>query len=518
MMAARSQDRSRDVAAESKVEGPDFTEGVSLAEVKAKGHLSGHVGKEPVLVAVVGDEVLAIGGKCTHYGGPLGKGLIDGDSVHCPWHHACFSLRTGEALQAPAFDPVPRWRVEQSGDRITIREKLPKAAPAPRATGKPGERFLIVGGGAAGFAAAERLRREGFGGEVAILSRDPDLPVDRPNLSKDFLAGKAPEDWVFIKSAGFFKDHDIRLELDTTVAALDTKAHEVVLADGRRLGYAKLLLATGAEPVRLPIPGGDGDRVFTLRSLADSRAIIAAAAGSESAVVIGASFIGLEVAASLRERGLRVEVVAPEQRPLEKVLGPELGDVVRAKHEAKGVVFHLGRKPKAIEDGAVLLDDGQRLRADLVVMGVGVRPRIRIAEAAGLSVDHGVVVDSRLRTSDPDVFAAGDIARFPYALPGGGTARIEHWVVAERQGQVAALNMLGRDVEYADAPFFWSQHYDLTINYVGHGTGWDGTETSGTAGKDFLVKYLKAGRLVAAATIHRDKDSLGAALDLERQA
>jgi NADPH-dependent 2,4-dienoyl-CoA reductase/sulfur reductase-like enzyme/nitrite reductase/ring-hydroxylating ferredoxin subunit len=518
MTVETSKNRSRDVAAQGKVEGPDFAEGVSLAEVKAKGHLFGHVGKEPVLVALVGDEVLAIGGKCTHYGGPLGKGVIEGDRVHCPWHHACFSLRTGEALQAPAFDPVACWRVERSGERIAIREKLPKAAPARRAAGTAGEKFLIVGGGAAGFAAAERLRREGFDGEVAILSRDPDLPVDRPNLSKDFLAGKAPEDWVFIKSAGFFKDHDIRLELNTTVAALDVKAHAVVLADGRRPGYTKLLLATGAEPVRLPIPGGDGARVFTLRSLADSRAIIAAAAGSEAAVVIGASFIGLEVAASLRERGLKVDVVAPEQRPLEKVLGAELGDVVRAKHEAKGVVFHLGRKPKAVEEGAVLLDDGERLAAGLVVMGVGVRPRTGIAEAAGLRVDHGVVVDSRLRTSDPDIFAAGDIARFPYALPGGGNARIEHWVVAERQGQVAALNMLGRDVEYAEAPFFWSQHYDLPINYVGHGTGWDRTETAGTADKDFLVKYLKAGRLVAEATIHRDEDSLRAALDLERQA
>jgi NADPH-dependent 2,4-dienoyl-CoA reductase/sulfur reductase-like enzyme/nitrite reductase/ring-hydroxylating ferredoxin subunit len=503
------------MAKQGKIEGPDLANGLPLAEIRKSGLIAGHVGGEPVLVAAVGEEIFALSGKCTHYGGPLGRGVVDGDKVRCPWHHACFSLRTGEALGAPAFDPVAPWRVERSGETVIIREKMPKASPAPRVPADA--TFLIVGGGAAGFAAAERLRREGFGGEVVVLTADPDLPVDRPNLSKDFLAGKAPEDWVFIKPASFFKERDIRLELNTTVRALDVAKREVSLSDGRRMGYAKLLLATGAEPIRLPIPGANGPNVFTLRSLADSRAIIAAAAESQAAVVIGASFIGLEAAASLRQRGLRVEVVARGRRPLAKIFGAELADMIRAEHEAHGVTFRLGRKPVAIEGREVVLDDGTRLDADFVVMGVGVRPRVGVAEAAGLSLDHGVLVDAYLETSAPGIFAAGDIARFPYALPGGGKVRIEHWVVAERQGQVAAQNMLGRKVKYAEAPFFWSQHYDVPVNYVGHADGWDAAEVVG-AGKDQLVKYRKAGRLAAAATVHRDQDSLRLALELEKGA
>ena len=296
-----------------------------------------------------------------------------------------------------------------------------------------------------------------------VLSADADLPVDRPNLSKDFLAGKAPESWVFLKGARFYERRGIRLELAATVTSLDTGGRRVGLADGRSIAFDKLLLATGAEPIRLDIPGADRPDVFTLRSLDDSRAIIGSAGEGRSAVVIGASFIGLEVAASLIARGLRVRVVAPDAQPLGKVLGSELGGFVRAEHEAHGVAFHLGRKPAAIEERHVVLDDGARLEADLVVMGVGVRPRTAIAEAAGLRIDRGVVVDAFLETSAPGIFAAGDIARFPYVLAGGGALRIEHWVVAERQGQIAAMNMLGARQRYEQAPFFWSQHYDVPI-------------------------------------------------------
>jgi NADPH-dependent 2,4-dienoyl-CoA reductase/sulfur reductase-like enzyme len=360
------------------------------------------------------------------------------------------------------------------------------------------------------------LRREGFGGEVVVLSADAEPPIDRPNLSKDFLAGKAPEAWVFIKAPRFYERHDIRLELSARVADLDTADRRVGLADGRSIGFDKLLLATGAEPIRLAIPGADKPHVFTLRTLDDSRAIIGKAGESHDAVVIGASFIGLEVAASLIERGLRVRVVAPEARPLEKVLGSELGDFVRTEHESHGVAFHLGRKPTAIEDRQVVLDDGTRLDADLVVMGVGVRPRTELAEQAGLHVDRGVVVDPFLETSAPGVFAAGDIARFPYALAGGGAVRIEHWVVAERQGQIAAMNMLGAGRRYEQAPFFWSQHYDVPINYVGHAESWDAKETVGDIGaRNGLVRFRKDGRTVAVASIFRDRESLRAELDLE---
>jgi apoptosis-inducing factor 3 len=498
--------------------GPNLAEGVPTASLPEGGMISGHVGKEPVLLVRLGQEIFAIGGKCTHYGGPLGEGVLSGETVRCPWHHACFSLRTGEAIRAPAFDPVSCWRVENTGDRIIVREKLPKVAAdaAPSARQPKDARFVIVGGGAAGFAAAERLRREGSGGEVVVLSADAEPPVDRPNLSKDFLSGKAPEEWVFIKPPRFYERRGIRLELSAEVSSLHIDDRCVGLADGRSIGFDKLLLATGAEPIRLPIPGADKPHVHTLRALDDSRAIIRKASEGITAVVIGASFIGLEVAASLIGRGLRVHVVAPEARPLEKVLGAELGDFVRAEHESHGVVFHLGRKPTAIEDAQVVLDDGARLDADLVVMGVGVRPRTDLAERAGLKVDRGVVVDSFLETSAPGIFAAGDIARFPYALPGGGEVRIEHWVVAERQGQIAAMNMLGARQRFEQAPFFWSQHYDVPINYVGHAEHWDAADTVGDiGGRDGLVRFRKDGRTVAVASIFRDRESLLAELDFE---
>jgi NADPH-dependent 2,4-dienoyl-CoA reductase/sulfur reductase-like enzyme len=291
------------------------------------------------------------------------------------------------------------------------------------------------------------------------------------------------------------------------------------LVDGRKFAFDKLLLATGAEPVRLPIPGTDKPHVLTLRSFADSRAIVARARTSKVAVVIGASFIGLEVAASLIARGLEVHVVAPDTRPLEHVLGPELGDLIRAEHEAHGVVFHLGRRPGAIDDANVTLDDGTKLRADLIVMGVGVRPRTSIAHEAGLRTDHGVLVDAFMETDVPGIFAAGDIARFPYPLAGGGAVRVEHWVVAEQQGQVVAANMLGGRERYDHAPFFWSQHYELPIRYVGHAGKWDTIEVIGDLkARDALIKYLRGGQVVAVASIHRDQDSLRAELDLENSA
>jgi NADPH-dependent 2,4-dienoyl-CoA reductase/sulfur reductase-like enzyme/nitrite reductase/ring-hydroxylating ferredoxin subunit len=503
------------MATQSEPSGPDLTEGVPAASLPDGGMISGHVGEEPVLLVRLGEEVLAIGSKCTHYGGPLGEGLVSGETVRCPWHHACFSLRTGEAIRAPAFDPVPCWRAEVVGDQIVVREKLPKPS-AEAASIQPDARFVIVGGGAAGFAAAEMLRREGFAGELVVLSSEAERPVDRPNLSKDFLAGKAPESWVFLKGAKYYERRDIRLELSSTVISLEISTRSLRLGDGRSMTFDKLLLATGAEPIRLPIPGAERPHVFTLRSLDDSRAIIKHTEGSKVAVVIGASFIGLEVAASLVERGLRVQVVAPEQRPLERILGYELGDLVRAEHESHGVVFHLGRKPTAIEDRQVVLDDGARLDADLVVMGVGVRPRTDVAEQAGLRIDRGVIVDAFLETSAPGIFAAGDIARFPYALAGGGTARIEHWVVAERQGQIAAMNMLGERQRYEQAPFFWSQHYDVPIHYVGHAETWHATETVGDIeAHDGLVRFRKDGHTVAVASISRDQENLRAELALE---
>ena len=502
--------------AESSATGPDLALGVPLDDLREGSMLVGHVGGTSVLLARRGDEVLAIGAECSHYHGPLGEGLLVDDTVRCPWHHACFSLRTGEALRSPAIDPVSCWRVEIIDGKAFVRERIePRGRPAVAST--QAVRVVIVGGGAAGFAAAEMLRREGFAGQITMLSTDTAPPCDRPNLSKDYLAGTAPEDWIPLRPTDFYADHGIDLQLRTEVGAIDAARREATLIDGRVLSFDKLVLAMGAEPVRLSIPGAGEPHVHTLRSLDDSRAIIAAAANAQRAVVIGASFIGLEVAAALRTRGLEVDVVAPGQIPMARVLGPELGTFIRALHEEHGVRFHLGQTVVGIERRIVQLSGGSTLEADLVVVGIGVRPRVDLARRAGLAVDGGVMVNEYLETSAPHIFAAGDIASWPDRRT-GQPIRVEHWVVAERHGQAVARNILGRHERFAEAPFFWSQHYDVPINYVGHAQGWDGIEIYGDiAARDCLVRYRRNGRALAIASIYRDVENLKCEVAMERE-
>jgi len=468
------------------------------------------------MLARRGSEVFAIGATCSHYGGPLGDGLLADDTVRCPWHHACFSILTGEALHAPALSPVACWSVEQRDGKIFVRDKKaePKKSLGAAASAAPGK-IVIIGGGAAGFAAAERLRREGYANSIVMVSKDDAPPVDRPNLSKDYLAGSAPEEWIPLRPDDFYSGNNIDLRLKSPVAAIDPRAKEIALGNGSKLAYDKLLLATGAEPIRLPLPGADLPHVFTLRTLADSRAIIARAANAKRAVVIGASFIGLEAAAALRNRNIEVHVVAPEKVPMERILGAEMGAFVRKLHEEHGVIFHLENTPSEIDAKQVTLNSGGTIEADLVVMGVGVRPRIALAEKAGLKIDRGVAVDQYLQTSAPDIFAAGDIARWPDPHS-GHPIRVEHWVVAERQGQTAAFNLLGQHVPFDAVPFFWSQHYDVPINYVGHAESWDEIAVDGNiAGRDCVLRYKKGGRVLAVTSIYRDHESLEAEVAME---
>lgn len=496
--------------------GPDFEAGIPESTLADGGMLVGRVGEHSVLLARRGAEVFAIDASCTHYGGPLGEGLLVAETVRCPWHHACFSLRTGEAIAAPALAPVNCWRVERNDGRLRVREK---AGPQVRhrAPAAVDEHIVIVGGGAAGFAAAEMLRRESFGGAITLLSADESAPYDRPNLSKDYLAGNAPEEWIPLRQPEFYAQNRIDLRLRTEVTGIDPAGRSVKLADGAGVGYTKLLLATGAEPIRLKIPGADLQHVRTLRSLADCRAIISKAAPGKRIVIIGASFIGLEAAAALRQRQADVHVVAPESRPMERVLGPAMGDFIRSLHESHGVVFHLGRTAGAIDERQVQLDDGARLDADLVLVGIGVSPRLTLAQSARLTIDRGVLVNEYLETSVPGIFAAGDIARWPDPRTGQGL-RIEHWVVAERQGQTAARNMLGRRERFTAVPFFWTQQYDVSIDYVGHAASWDGIEQQGDPGaRDVALRFRKGGRTLALATIFRGRESLEGELAMEQE-
>ncbi len=479
--------------------GPDLAQGVTLAQLADGAVLLGHVGDEPVLL------------------GPLAEGLLVEDTLRCPWHHACFSLRTGEALRPPALNPVVCWRVERHGNRIVLHEKrmaAPKSAPLS-AAGIPGS-VVIVGGGAAANSAAETMRHEGYAGRIIMLSADSAVPYDRPNLSKDYLAGNASEEWIPLRSPEFYREHGIELYLGARAVAVDTERRQIQLDDASRHAYDALLLATGAEPVRLDVPGGDLPHVYYLRSLADSRAIIKGAETAQRAVVIGASFIGLEVAASLRARNIGVHVVAPDTIPIERVMGREIGGLVRKIHEDHGVQFHLGTTAVSIGEKTVTLKSGETLPADLVVVGIGVRPALDLAEKAGLAIDRGVAVNEYLETSIAGIFAAGDLARWPDPHT-GDKIRVEHWVVAERQGQTAARNMLGRREPFDAVPFFWSMHYDVPILYVGHAEKWDKIEIDGQIeARDCRVTYSRGGRTLAVVTIGRDAENLRAEVELER--
>src|SRR5438477_9350852 len=416
--------------ASGDLEGPDFEKGCEVDKVADGEMLVGHAAGEAILVARRRAEVFAIGATWTHYGGPLSKGLMVDCTVRCPWHPARFDLRTGEAIAAPALTDVSCWKIEKRGQQFFVTGKIDKK-PARRPKSSP-ESVVIVGAGAAGNAATEMLRREGYDGPITLIGADEFLPYDRPNLSKDYLAGTATEEWIPLRSADFYREQKIDTFTNRSVTAIDPQEKKITLTDGRSLGYGALLLATGAEPVRLAIPGGDLPHVYYLRTLTDSRRIIDKAKSSKRAVVIGASFIGMEGAWSLRERELEVAVVGKGSLPLEKVLGGELGTMIRETHEANGVKFHLGRKPAAIQGRHVEIDDGTKLDCDLVVVGIGVRPNTAIAKQAAIATDNGVLVDEFLKTNVPGIFAAGDIARWPD--PRAGRIRVEHWVVAQRQG------------------------------------------------------------------------------------
>jgi NADPH-dependent 2,4-dienoyl-CoA reductase/sulfur reductase-like enzyme/nitrite reductase/ring-hydroxylating ferredoxin subunit len=496
--------------------GPDLTRGISLTELTDGSMLQGHAKGAPILVARRGDGYFAIGAICTHYGAPLATGIIVDDTVRCPWHHACFSLRTGEALRAPALDPVTCWKVETREGKLFVRDKEPEKKPKGVGSAKMPQNVVIVGGGAAGNAAAEMLRREGYSHGITMISADQSIPYDRPTLSKDFLSGSVAEKMIPLRSNDFYKRHEIELLLKTRVVAIDPPSKVVQLANGKQRKFDALLLATGAEPVKLKVPGADLAHVCYLRSQSDCRTIIAKAGKAKRIVLVGASFIAMEVAASLIQRKLEVHIVAPEEVPMATVLGPQVGDYLHRLHERNGVLFHLQQSVVSIDERKVTLKEGQTINADLVVIGIGVKPLIDLAERAGIKTDRGVSVNEHLETSIPGIFAAGDIARWPDRLT-GDNIRVEHWVVAERQGQTAARNILGRREHFDAVTFFWTSQFDFTLNYIGHAEKWDRLDLEGSIkDHDCRLSFQRAGKTLAVATIGRDRESLENEVAMER--
>ena len=499
--------------------GPDLTAGLSIDSLEEGVPLLGHVEGVPVMLVRRGSDVFAIGATCTHYGGPLAEGLVVGQTVRCPWHHACFDLRTGRALRAPALNAVATYEVVRRQDSVVVLGPRETRAAAPARTPRADvpSSVAIIGAGAAGNSAAEELRHLGFEGTITLFDADESAPYDRPNLSKDYLAGTAREEWLPLHPRSHYKELALELALGRRVVEFDAAAKQLTLDDGTTRRFGAVVLATGADPVRLTIPGADGPPTHYLRNLADSRRIIAATEGARRAVVLGAGFIGLEVAASLRARGLDVHVVAPGTRPLERVLGAELGDFIRTLHEAHGVVFHLGQTARGVEPRHLVLQNGERLEADLLVAGVGVGPAVSLAERAGLRIDRGIVVDRYLETSAKGIFAVGDVARWPDPRS-GASVRVEHWVLAQRQGQAVARIIAGDKRPFMDIPFFWSQHYDVSINYVGHAARWDSIEIDGSLQRrDCSVRYRAGGRMLAMASLFRDRESLEVELAMEQE-
>ncbi len=471
-------------------------------------------GETNILLARVKGQYHAVGATCPHYGAPLVEGVLSGERVVCPWHHACFNVVTGDLEEPPALDALPRYDVQIRDGSVVMRipdETQDQRTPtmARRDPQRDDRLFIILGGGAAGYAAAQTLREDEIRGRILMITREDRLPYDRPNLSKDYLQGHAEPEWMPLRPDEFFVEHDIEVLRGKEVTHVNALSKTITFSDGATQGYDALLVATGGAPRKLNVPGADLKNIFVLRSFADTDAIIEAAQGASRVVVIGASFIGMEAASSFIERKLSVTIVAPDSVPFEKTLGTEIGALFQQLHESRGVTFRLGTSVAQFDgEGkveAVVLGTGERLEADLVIVGVGVQPATNFLEGIPIHADGSIIVDSHLRAID-GLYAAGDVARFPDPRT-GAPVRIEHWRMAEQQGRVAAHNMAGKIVAFDSVPFFWTRQFDAGLLYVGHAEKWGEIIFQGDiSAHDFLAFYVKENRVLAAAGMNRNHE------------
>lgn len=460
-----------------------------------------------VLLIRAGGSIRAYGHRCTHLGAPLSEGVCANGVLVCPWHNARFDLETGAMLSPPALDDLPRYRVREDDGSILLG--MPELRPAVKPWEKDDKTFVLLGAGAAGEAAAETLRREGFGGTIVMISSETDLPYDRTMLSKGFMTGDKADEDLPLRSAEFYDRLGITLMPGRTVTKVLPTEHTVRFEDGKPLKYSKLLIASGGEPVVPQVPGVTLPGVLTLRSSDDARRLRERLGRASSVVLIGAGFIGLELASACTVLGCAVTVVAADRTPLERVLGPAIGGRIRTLHEEHGVRFVLGRGVTAFSgtdrvDG-VELESGERIPAELVVIGIGVRPRIGFLSGTKLVKDGSVPVDREFHTLEKDIYAAGDIALAPDPRT-GVPVRIEHWAVAERQGRQAARSMLGITDTVPEVPFFWTNQHGVSLRYIGHGAGYDSVLFRGEVEHGpFLAGYYRGGTLRAAATIGMER-------------
>lgn len=487
----------------------DLTGGIDASELAEGAIVAGAFDGKDIVVVRHRGRVCALSGTCTHLKAPLADGIVVDGTIRCPWHHARFDVTTGEALGAPAFAPLDRFEVVEVDGSIRIDGPAPTAETASDRAAPDLGRVVIVGGGGAGHACAEMLARNGAGGCVTLIEQEDEAPYDRTFCSKQYLAGKAERDDTALPALP-----GVTLRRGERVSAIDRAAKTLSLGDETMLGYDTLILATGAKAVMPDFYGADRADVHVVRTLGDADRLIAAAEQAEQAIVVGSSYVGLEVAASLVARGVQVSVVSDTALPLEHTAGPEVGAMVRDLHQSKGVTFHAERRVARWDGTAAMLDDGTRLAGDLIVAGIGAEPRLDLARAAGLALADrdaggGVAVDGTLRTSDPAIYAIGDIASVPDPRL-GHPIRVEHWVVAQRMGQWLARHLLEQArSDYADVPFFWSGHYDLSLRYVGHVASTDDRVIDGDVeAQDVAVHFREDGREQALLTAGLDRLSL----------
>lgn len=376
------------------------------------------------------------------------------------------------------------------------------------------ETFVIVGANLCGGRAAETLRKEGFQGRLVLVGAEPERPYERPPLSKEFLRGEEEREKIFLQPPDFYREQEIELRLGVRANRIDVRERAVELDGGERLAFDKLLIATGGRVRRLPVPGANTEGVYYLRTVEESDRIAAELKEGRRAVVIGAGFIGSEVAASARMKGLEVTVLEMTDVPLERVLGAEIGGIFADVHRDQGVDMRLGARVERLEGGGrverVVTADGQAIECDFVVVGVGIDPETDLVEGTGIEVENGILVDEHCRTNVEGIFAAGDVANFVSPVL-GERIRVEHWDNAQKQGPAAAKNMLGADEPYAEVPWFWSDQYDFNVQYVGHASAWDEVVMRGDVSeRRFAAFYLRDGRLRAALAIGRPRDISGA--------
>jgi apoptosis-inducing factor 3 len=474
------------------------------------------VGETDILLIRHHDQVHALGAYCTHNRAPLVQGVIHNDCLVCPWHNAYFNVTTGDQQEPPGLDSLPRYPVKIENDQVIVtvpETALEKRTPDmaqydPTADDRV---FVILGAGAAGIHAAEALRVAGYQGRIVMMTRENQLPYDRTTLSKNYFTGKLTKEKIFLRSPEFYQQNHIEVRLNQTVKQVDVNAKTITLQDGESLAYDSLLIATGGQPRTLDVPGADLLNVFTLRSFADSEAILAVAQTAKQAVVVGSSFIGMEAAAGLAQKGIKVTVVSPASLPFEKILGPELGQLFYQVHQEKGVTFQMGHKVTQLEGEdtvqTVVLDNGERISADLVVVGIGVQPVTDFIVGIDLDPhDQSIPVDEHLCAAE-NVYAAGDIARYPDWRT-SAQMRVEHWRIAAQQGRIAAHNMLGKSMPFRGVPVFWSMQFEFPIRYVGHATDWDELIIDGDLNqRKFIAFYVKDQQVLAAASSQRDTDT-----------